>query len=122
MSVLNWVTFSGPTSWDHANAVAHAAGGRLFVDDHDFAHGLNWGEALADSVSRDALDEAPTWFGISAVAGGGYRFVNGKPVDPAWAAQKFNGEDPNADADPTNDIAHPVILGSRWTSPDDPAF
>jgi hypothetical protein len=117
MPALNWVAFGQAVSWDQANAIAGATGGRLLINDHDPAAGANWPSELADSIDENRY-ERPSWFGISAVPGGGYRWVNGATVDPAWAAQWwYPGGDPNADANPNNDTQHPVLIGGpSWAS------
>jgi Ca2+-binding RTX toxin-like protein len=125
MSVLNWVRFSQVVSWDQASAAATAAGGRLYIDDHDPTATQNWPQSLADVLEQSAHTAGLefgrggyAWFGISAITGGGYRWVDGRTVDPAWAAQRFGPPgDPNADADLDNDTAHLVILNDTWVSP-----
>jgi hypothetical protein len=119
MPALNWVAFGQAVSWDQANAIANATGGgRLLINDHDPAAGANWPSDLADSIDEATRHEVPSWFGISAVAGGGYQWVDGTPVDPAWAAQQwFPDGDPNADGNPNNDTQHPVLIGGpSWAS------
>jgi hypothetical protein len=77
---------------------------------------------LSEAIGTSATAGFPAWFGISAGTGGGYRWIDGRAVDPAWASQRFGGNpDPNADADPANNTAHLVIAANAWSAPPQPS-